>query len=80
MRAAANQGHAYAQHGLGVMYLYGEGVKKNETSALEWFHRAADQGLPGAQMTLGMMYENGQGVEKNEVEARRWYNLADENS
>ena len=80
MNAAAQQNHAYAQHGLGVMYLYGEGVEKDESKALEWFRKAAEQGLSGSQMTLGMMYENGQGVDKNEVEARRWYKMAEQNS
>jgi len=80
MCAAAEQDHAFAQHGLGVMYLYGECTEKDESKAVEWFQRAAEQGLPGAQMTLGMMYENGQGVEKNEEQARRWYTLAEENS
>jgi len=60
-------GHAFAQHGLGVMYLYGECTEKDESKAAEWFRRAAEQGLPGAQMTLGMLYENGQGVQRKAV-------------
>ena len=47
MRDAARQGHGLAQHGLGVMYLYGECVEKDEAEAAAWFRRAADQGLAG---------------------------------
>jgi hypothetical protein len=65
---------------MGIMYLYGECVDKDEATAIEWFKKAAEQGLVGSQLTLGMIYENGQGVEKNEVEAKRWYKLAEQNS
>ena len=62
MRDAALQGHGLAQHGLGVMYLYGECVPRDEAEAAEWFRRAAAQGLAGAMAALGMMYEQGIGV------------------
>lgn len=79
MKLAANQEHAYAQHGLGFMYMQGECVDKDEAEAVKWMTLAAKQGLPGSAMTLGLMYEQGQGVEKNEVEAKRWYKAAEEN-
>ena len=77
MRDAAGKGHGLAQHGLGVMYLYGECVGKDEAEAARWFRRAADQGLVGAMMTLGMMYEQGLGVERDEEQARRLYKQAE---
>ena len=76
MHAAAEQGYAMAEHGLGFMYLYGECTEKNETEAAKWFERAAEHGLVGSAMTLGMMYEQGLGVEKNETEAKKWYERA----
>ena len=77
MRDAARQEHGLAQHGLGVMYLYGECVKKDEQEAAGWFRRAADQGLAGAMMTLGMMYEQGLGVEPDAEQAKRLYARAE---
>ena len=47
MRDAALQGHGVAQHGLAVMYLYGECVARDEAQAAQWFRRAADQGARG---------------------------------
>ena len=77
MRDAAQQGYGLAQHGLGVMYLYGECVTRDEVEAARWFRRAADQGLAGAMMTLGMMYEQGLGVERDVERARRFYAQAE---
>ena len=77
MRDAAQQGHGFAQHGLGVMYLYGECVAKDAEAAAAWFRRAAAQGLAGAMMTLGMMYEQGLGVERDAEEAARLYERAE---
>ena len=77
MRDAALQGHGVAQHGLAVMYLYGECIARDEAQAAQWFRRAADQGLAGAMMTLGMMYEQGLGVERDEERARRLYAQAE---
>ncbi|MEW8351374.1 MAG: tetratricopeptide repeat protein, partial [Candidatus Thiodiazotropha taylori] len=40
MKAAAESGHAMAQHGLGFMYLEGECVEQNLERAVEWFKKA----------------------------------------
>jgi TPR repeat protein len=77
MKAAANAGHALAQHGLAFMYLEGECVNEPQPEkALHWFRKAAEQGLAGSQTTLGMMYAEGRGVEKDPEEAKRWYKMA----
>jgi TPR repeat protein len=73
MKAAAEQGYAIAQHGLGFMYLEGECVEKDSAEAAKWFRKAGDQGLAGSLTTLAMMYEEGNGVEKDPEEARRLY-------
>ena len=36
MRAAASAGHALAQHGLGFMYLHGEGIERDPVEAAKW--------------------------------------------
>lgn len=43
LRKAAEQGDANGQYGLGVMYLAGEGVKRDVNEALLWFTRAAEK-------------------------------------
>ena len=75
-RRAADQGVAYAQYNLGLMYLKGRGVPKNDAEAVKWFRRAADQGYAEAQLNLGVMFANGEGVPENYVEAYRWWILA----
>ena len=42
--AEANQGAAYAQYNLGVMYDNGMGVPENDAEAVKWYRKAADQG------------------------------------
>ncbi|WP_419583622.1 tetratricopeptide repeat protein, partial [Thiolapillus sp.] len=45
MKAAAEAGLPFAQHGLGFMYLEGECVDKDGKKALAWFMKGAEQGL-----------------------------------
>ena len=72
----ADQGHAYAQYYLGLMYANGEGVVEDDAEAVRWYRLAADQGLAIAQVNLGLKYANGEGVPEDDAEAVRWYRLA----
>ena len=72
VRQAAEQGYAYAQNNLGVMYANGRGVPKDDAEAVRWFRLAAEQGDAAAQYNLGLMYANGEGVPKDDAEAVRW--------
>ena len=74
--AEANQGAAYAQFNLGVMYDFGMGVPENDAEAVRWFRKAADQGYAKAQFNLGVMYYNGDGVPENHVRAYVWLSMA----
>lgn len=42
--------------GLGLMYLYGKGVKKDYDKARQYFSQAAEQGWVDGQLQLGNMY------------------------
>jgi uncharacterized protein len=66
------------QYNLGWMYDNGQGVVKNERTAVEWYTKAAEQGNAPAQSNLGLMYANGQGVVKNERTAVEWWQKAAE--
>ena len=75
-RQAADQGHAFVQFNLGLMYLNGDSVPQDFTQAVAWYRQAADQGLADAQYDLGFMYANGTGLPQDYVQAHKWYNLA----
>ncbi|XP_019849496.1 PREDICTED: protein sel-1 homolog 1-like isoform X2 [Amphimedon queenslandica] len=53
--------------GLGIMYFYGLGVKKDYTHAMELFQTAVDKGSPEAHLYLGMGYLYGLGKQANPV-------------
>jgi hypothetical protein len=49
---AATQGHSSAQHKLGLMYEWGQGVPKNFVEAIRWHRLATAQGHADAQFRL----------------------------
>jgi len=71
-----NEKDPIAQNSLGLNYLNGQGVTKNDAEAVRWFRLAANQGNAIAQINLGWCYLKGQGVERNDTEAVRLYTLA----
>ena len=82
----AEQGHAWVQYNLGVMYDQGKYVAPNATEAVKWWHKAAEQGHSWAQYNLGNMawaqygigtlYADGVGVPENKVLAYAWISIA----
>jgi TPR repeat protein len=68
-RKAADQGNAYAQNTLGLIYDRGEGVAQDYVEAIKWYRKAADKGFEPAYFNLGVKYDNGQGVAQNFTEA-----------
>jgi TPR repeat protein len=74
----AEQGDAYTQFSLGVMYLEGRGVPQDDQTAVTWYRRAAEQGDAAAQTNLGWMYANGRGVPQDDKTAVTWYRRAAE--
>ncbi|MCP5157840.1 MAG: sel1 repeat family protein [Gammaproteobacteria bacterium] len=77
VRPLAEQGFAFAQFNLGVLYDNGYGVPLDDLQAMEWYRKAAQQGLPQAQINLGIMYEEGEGGPADFVQAYFWYAMAD---
>jgi TPR repeat protein len=73
---AADQGVVEAQHNLGSMYHYGEGVQQDSKQAAAWYRKAADQGHPEAQCNLGVMYHQGKGVQQDSKQAALWHRKA----
>ena len=77
-KSLAEQGFAYAQFNLGLMYDDGRGVPEDDGEAVKWYRLAAEQGHASAQNNLGLMYQKGQGVPKDYKTAVKWYKLAAE--
>ena len=72
----AEQGYAYAQYNLGVMYENGRGVRQDYAEAFRWFRKAAEQGHAEAQYNLGEMYHIGQGVRQDLHLSKEWFGKA----
>lgn len=72
----AERGDASAQFQVGLMYLTGKGIARNDNSAFKWFKTAAEQGNCYAQSNLGYCYRYGLGVTANYGEALKWYRTA----
>ena len=71
-------GNAGAQFNLALCYRNGRGLEKNDTEAVQWYHKAAEQGYAEAQYNLGYCYLMGYGVKKNHPEAIKWFRKAAE--
>jgi hypothetical protein len=76
LRNLAEQGHAMAQHNLGVRYFEGQDLPQDYLQAEKWYRLAAEQGLVESQTNLAMMYMLGHGVARDLAEAARWYRMA----
>jgi TPR repeat protein len=75
----AKQGNASAQNDLGLMYIEGNGVPKDELEAVKWYRKSAEQGNAVGQAHLGAIYARGYGgVTQNYAEAFKWSRKAAE--
>ena len=66
-------GDKESQYYLGWKYYFGDGVKKSESTAIEWIQRAAESGFVKAQYAMGNIYRYGVGVKTNAEQAFQWY-------
>ena len=62
---SAEAGNAFAQNELGVRYLDGNGVRKDNKTAFELFKKSAAQNYPDGMFNLAMRYKNGEGTVQN---------------
>ncbi len=75
----AEQGHAFAQYNLALMYENGQGVTQDYKTAVKWYKLAAEWGYLDAQYSLGVMYYEGHGVIQDYVRAHMWANIVASN-
>src|SRR6266487_6496664 len=78
VKAKAEAGDADSQVELGLRYLDGKDVPKNQVEAVKWFRKAAEQNYARGQNGLGVSYGEGEGVAKDQVEAVKWFRKAAE--
>lgn len=65
-----------AMTNIGLMYLKGEGVEKNFTTAREWFEKASEYGNDSANYNLALMYQTKLGVEEDQDAAVDYFRRA----
>lgn len=63
----ANEGNADAINELGIRYINGEDIEKDEKKAFELFNSASAKNCIKAKFNLAMCYYNGNGIEQNEL-------------
>ena len=75
---AAEQGDACTQYRIGMMYLNGEGVDKDQDVAYHWLLKSAKQGYAEAQYEVGMILLNDRTIKINPDLLNDRYHLRDE--
>jgi TPR repeat protein len=75
---AMERGSPFAEAGLALLYMTGQGVAQDYSKAATMFREAADKGVLGAQNAMGILYSKGWGVPQDNVQAIVWYRKAAE--
>jgi TPR repeat protein len=57
---------------LGIMFLEGQGIPKNEAEGYRWIRMAAEKGDPRASYLCGLLLCQGRGVSTNSEEGIQW--------
>src|SRR5882762_5340089 len=78
LKEMAAAGDVKSQVQLGLTFLTGDGVRKDDAEAVKWLRKAADQDNPVAERYLAEMYFKGRGVPADNAEAAKWLRLAAE--
>jgi TPR repeat protein len=76
LKEIAYAGDVSAQVQLGVIYLTGDGVPKDDAEAVKWLRKAADQDNALGERYLAEMYFKGRGVPADVSEAAKWLRMA----
>ena len=72
----AEQGNAFAQYNLGLLYANGQGVTKDDAKARQWYEKAATQGHADAQVNLGILLVYARGGPQDYKMAVYWLRLS----
>lgn len=72
-RPIAEKDNADAQYNLGILYMKGLGVEKNEKTAFVWYKRSSANGNTDAMYNLGTMYNQGRVIYRSPKDAYKWW-------
>ena len=75
-RRQAEKGDPKGQYNLGVCYMKGDGVEKDEVEAYKWFRLSALQGFADAEFCVALCLGSGSGVKQDGEEAAVWLRRA----
>jgi TPR repeat protein len=76
---AENTAQAHALYCIGIYYLAGTGIEKDEAAAVGYFKQSAEKGLANAQLQLSQCYFDAIGVpQADAAEGVRWLRAAAE--
>jgi len=78
LKETAYAGDVNAQVQLGIIYLTGDGVARNDSEAVKWLRKAAEQDNALGERYLAEMYFKGRGVPADNGEAAKWLRMAAE--
>jgi len=74
---AAQAGDARAQRSLGLLYLRGQGVERDDVAAMQWLRKAAGQGDGDARLLLGELHmQHDSPALRDLVKSHVWLSLA----
>ena len=76
----AARGHSGSEFMVGVMYFYGNGVRRDSGIAAVWFHKSALKGHAPAQLAFGSIHIRGVGVGQDLADAYMWLTLASQSN
>jgi TPR repeat protein len=80
MSKAAASGLTEAEYDYAVMLLRGQGLKRDESKAVDYLKRAAEKGVAGAQNRLAHVYLDGvAGTPASPADAVKWRLIAKAN-
>ena len=76
LKRLAQDGNPEAQYQVGMLLLFGQGVRKRVDEGVDWLKQAADNGSYLAANELAQIYASGRDVKPDEQEAMKWIERA----
>ncbi|KAI7874789.1 uncharacterized protein EV154DRAFT_526963 [Mucor mucedo] len=73
---AAENGVVAAMHQIGMLYLCGTGVKKQEETACQWLTRSAERNDLSSQLELGIFYQKSIASQRDYEKSMHWFEKA----
>ncbi|MBV8658794.1 MAG: sel1 repeat family protein [Burkholderiales bacterium] len=73
--ASAQDGDVRAEYQLGLLYLHGVGVPRDDQKSQEWLGKATARGSVDAEKALASIYYSGRGAKRSYPKAFQYYKL-----